>query len=115
MGDSSKMLSPILYFFYSDGKCTLSGLRLNIMARPTPLKINIQSPIRDLRVDHFDQFRRKHVPPTFFGDQTSWKIWLTANGDFSLGTFIELNYDGTVQRVTWHPDGTESIFDITNK
>ena len=25
------------------------------MAGPTPLKINLQSPIRDLRVDHFDQ------------------------------------------------------------
>ena len=96
------MLSPILYFFYGDGRCTLAGLRLNVMAGPIPLKVNLQSPIRDLRVDHFDQ-------------HGCWRIWLTANGDFSLGTFIELNYDGTVQRVTWHPDGTESTFDITNK
>jgi hypothetical protein len=102
MGDGSKMLSPILYFFYCDGRCTLAGLRLNIMAGPIPLKINIQSPIRDLRVDHFDQYN-------------CWRIWLTANGDFTLGTFIQLNNNSTVQRITWHPDGTESIFDITNK
>jgi hypothetical protein len=72
------------------------------MANPTPLKINIQSPIRDLRVDYSD----KH---------NCWRIWLTANGDFTLGTFIQLDNNSTVHRVTWHPDGTESIFDITNK
>ena len=71
------------------------------MAGPTPLKINIQSPIRDLRVDRFDQ-------------HNCWRIWLAANGDFTLGTFIQLNDNGTIQRVTWHEDGTESIFDITN-
>ena len=102
MGDGSKMSSPIFYLSLGSGSCTLSGLRLNIMAGPTPLKINIQSPIRDLRVDHFDQYN-------------CWRIWLTANSDFTLGTFIQLNNNGTVQRVTWHPDGTESIFDITNK
>ena len=104
------MLSPILYFFYGDGRCTLAGLRLNVMAGPIPLKVNLQSPIRDLRVDHFDQ--------EVFGRRSPvrcWRIWLTANGDFTLGTFIQLNNNGTVQRVTWHPDGTESIFDITNK
>ena len=104
----AEMPSPILYFFYGDGRCTLAGLRLNVMAGPIPLKVNLQSPIRDLRVDNFDK-------QTYIGPATCWRIWLTANKDFSLGTFIELNYDGTIQRVTWHPDGTESTFDITNK
>jgi hypothetical protein len=69
------------------------------MAGPTPLKINIQSPIRDLRVSKFSN---------------GWRIWITANRDFTLGTFIQLNNNSTIQRVTWHEDGTESIFDITN-
>jgi len=77
------------------------------MAGPTPLKINIQSPIRDLRVQCFDK-------QTYIGPAKCWRIWLTANSDFTLGTFIELNHNGTIQRVTWHEDGTESIFDITN-
>ena len=39
-------------------------------------------------------------------------IWLNANGNFTLGTFIELKNDGTIDRVTWHPDGSESRFEI---
>jgi len=69
------------------------------MAGPTPLKINIQSPIRDLRVERI---------------KDSWRIWITANGDFTLGTFIELCDSGTINRTTWHEDNTESIFDISN-
>ena len=33
-----------------------------------------------------------------------------ANGDFTLGTFIKLIDNGEINRVTWHEDGTESIF-----
>ncbi len=62
--------------------------------RPFPRKIDIQSPIRDLRVERV---------------MGSWRIWLTANGDWSLGTFIELDDDtDKIERVTWHSDGTES-------
>jgi len=39
-------------------------------------------------------------------------IWLTANGDFTLGTFIQLCDNGDVNRVTWHEDGTETIFNM---
>ena len=69
------------------------------MAGPTPLKVHIQSPIRDLRVSRFND---------------GWRIWLNANGDFTLGTFIQLSDNNTIQRVTWHEDGTDSVFDITN-
>ena len=37
-------------------------------------------------------------------------IWLNANGDFTNGTFIRLCGDGEIHRVTWHPDGGESVF-----
>lgn len=67
------------------------------MARPTPTKVSIQSPIRDLRVERDIIAYR-------------WRIWITANGDFTCGTFIELLDDGTIQRVTWHNDGTESYY-----
>lgn len=40
----------------------------------------------------------------------NWMIWLNANGDFTLGSFIELNNNGTIERITWHPDGSESRF-----
>ena len=70
------------------------------MSRPTPQKIDIQSPIKDLRVERC----------TGFNDRlTSWRIWITANGDFTLGTFIELANNGVIRRVTWHVDGTETI------
>ena len=63
--------------------------------RPFPRKIDLQSPIRDLRVERV---------------MGSWRIWLTANGDWSLGTFIELDDDtDRIERVTWHSDGTESF------
>ena len=41
-----------------------------------------------------------------------WRIWLTANGNFTLGTFIQLCDNGDINRVTWHEDGTESIFKV---
>lgn len=35
-----------------------------------------------------------------------------ANGDFTLGTFIQLLDNGNVNRVTWHEDGTETVLEI---
>ena len=60
-----------------------------------PQRVALQSPIRQLRVE--------------YSSNEAWIIWLTANGDWSLGTFIELD-DNTdkIERVTWHSDGTES-------
>jgi hypothetical protein len=63
----------------------------------TPKRIPLQSPIRQLRVSHTNR---------------GWQLWLTANGDFSLGTFIQLCDNGTINRVTWHEDGTESVFEV---
>ena len=68
------------------------------MDRPLPKRVPLQSPIRNLRVEYIN---------------SGWRIWLTANGDFTLGTFIDLEHYGHMRRVTLHEDGTESIFDIT--
>ena len=73
------------------------------MPQVIPLKIHIQSPIRDLRVS-------KHE--TYIADCNSWRVWLTANRDFTLGTFIQLCPNGVINRVTLHADGTDSIFRI---
>jgi hypothetical protein len=64
-----------------------------------PQRVALQSPIKQLRVEYV---------------QPSWRIWLTANGDFTLGTFLNLGYNGKVERVTWHEDGTESVFEVTD-
>jgi hypothetical protein len=65
-----------------------------------PQRVALQSPIKQLRVDRI------------IG---GWRIWLTANSDWSLGTFIELNNDtDSINRITWHPDGTETVFEVTD-
>lgn len=45
----------------------------------------------------------------------AWMIWINVNADFTLGTYIKLNDDGTIERVTVNPDGTEDIFVIKKK
>lgn len=69
------------------------------MIRPIPLKFPLPSALKQLRVER---------------SKTSWRIWMMANGDYTLGTFIELLDDGRINRVTWHPDGTDSIFEVIN-
>ena len=74
------------------------------MDRPIPQRLALQSPIRQLRVEHYsDPY-----------NHSSWRLWLTANGDWSLGTFIQLDGNGKIKRITWHADGTESVFEVTD-
>jgi len=68
-----------------------------------PQRVALQSPIRQMRVSYiYDE--------TY--NDGYWQIWLTANGDFTLGTFIQLCDNGTINRVTWHEDGTETVFEV---
>jgi hypothetical protein len=69
------------------------------MSRPFPRRINLQSPIRDLRIERNDD---------------SWCIWLTANKDWTCGSFIKLCDTNHIKRCTLHPDGTETIFEVTD-
>lgn len=71
------------------------------MSRPLPMKFIPQTPIKVLRIEH--------------AMNSQWMIWLTANSDFTLGTFIQLCDDGEVNRITWHEDGSESIFSMVDK
>ena len=91
------------------------------MSRPFPLKFELPSPAKMLRVERVEgkdavvwledgsggykctESRKGHA---------HWRLWLMANGDFTLGTFIQLLDDGTINRVTWHPDGTETVFEV---
>lgn len=41
-----------------------------------------------------------------------WSLWVHANHDFTQGTMYRMHDDGHMDRVTLHPDGTESVFDI---
>jgi hypothetical protein len=81
------------------------------MARPTPKRVPLQSPIKQLRVEHVDKV---NISKKWSVGVSVWHIWLTANGNFTLGTFLRLCDDGTIQRVTWHEDGTETVFEVTD-
>jgi len=67
------------------------------MTRPFPKRIPLQSPISNFRVEHSDD---------------GWMVWLAANGDWTIGTYILLNSNGTIERVTWLPDGSDRRIEI---
>lgn len=70
--------------------------------RTFPKRFALPAGIKVLRVEH-------NVA------RQSWMIWLMANINFTLGTFIELHNDGNIDRVTWHEDGSESVFEVTDQ
>jgi len=45
----------------------------------------------------------------------AWMIWINANINFTLGTYIKLNDDGSIERVTVLTDGTEDVFVIKKR
>lgn len=66
---------------------------------PTPLHFGLPSPIHSLRVERSR-------------DDDGWCLWLMANKDFTYGTYILLSDSGDINRITLHPDGSESIFNV---
>ena len=76
------------------------------MAKPFPLRFELPSPARCLRVERVRSPWKHHDPGSH------WRLWLMANGDFTLGTFIQLLDNGKVNRITWHADGTETVFEV---
>lgn len=79
------------------------------MTRPLPKKITFQTPIKYLRVECID----KEVGNYETMDCNDWLLWLTANADFTLGSFIKLCYDGKMYLCTIHPDGTQTETEIS--
>lgn len=76
------------------------------MDRPFPIRFELPSPAKVLRVERvLDEI---HAGLHY----SHWRLWLMANGDFSLGTFIQLLDNGDINRVTWHPDGTETVLEL---
>ena len=68
------------------------------MPRPLPRKMPIQGGMRDLRVEW---------------SKDGWMVWLNANGDWTIGTFLLLHHDDMgIERITWFPDGGESRFEL---
>ena len=41
-----------------------------------------------------------------------WLLWLHANMDFTLGTYLKLHYAGSIENCTINEDGTETIFQV---
>ncbi len=85
------------------------------MAKPFPLRFELPSPAKCLRIERTEAWCRfldenqtlvEVISPAY------WRLWLMANGDFTLGTFIQLLDNGKVNRVTWHEDGTETVLEV---
>lgn len=69
----------------------------NPMTRPIPLHFGLQGGTKQLRVErHRDG---------------GWCVWINANAEFTLGTYILLCDNGQIKRVTLYPDGHEELFD----
>jgi hypothetical protein len=64
-----------------------------------PQRVPLQTSLKQLRVARIDD---------------TWQIWLTANNDFSLGSFLQLCDDSIINIVTWHADGTETVQQIAD-
>jgi len=77
------------------------------VTRPIPKRIPLQSPIKTLRVEQTCEDEAYGMP------MVDWIIWLTANKDFTLGSFIKLCYDGKMLLCTIHPDGSQSEMEIS--
>ena len=45
----------------------------------------------------------------------AWMVWINANRTFTAGTFVCLHDNGTIDRVTVNPDGTEEVFVVKSK
>lgn len=83
------------------------------MDRPFPIRFELPSPAKVLRVERVPETLEQDSGfEAFYLDNGYWRLWLMANGEFSLGTFIQLLDNGEINRVTWHPDGTETILNI---
>jgi len=78
---------------------------LEVIMRPLPMRVPLDNHIKQLRVE------RVHGIDIDM-EYGYWRLWLMANGDFTNGTFLQLLDDGSINRVTWHPDGTESVLEI---
>ncbi len=86
------------------------------MVRPT-VTIGVQPNTKLLRIERVER-EFMHQGNPFNEDQfttTGWMVWINSNIDFTLGTYIQLNDNGTIDRVTINPDGTEDVFAIKKK
>mgnify|MGYP003148408743 CR=1 FL=1 len=68
--------------------------------------------LSNIRVERFHILNENPPDNRSLIKKSGWRLWLNANGDFSLGTFICLWDDGRIERITWHSDGTESVFEV---
>ena len=87
------------------------------MDRPFPLRFELPGHVKQLRVKRIDESfidilqKSMNAPPPK-RPKCYWRLWLMANKDFSLGTFIQLLDNGEINRITWHEDGSETVFPI---
>ena len=56
--------------------------------------------------------RLLHTEDFGFHVEGTWKLWLSHNLTLTLGTFLLLHDDGSIERVTLREDGTEETFKV---
>tara|TARA_R110000823_G_scaffold120782_2_gene245623 strand:+ start:143 stop:463 length:321 start_codon:yes stop_codon:yes gene_type:complete len=71
----------------------------NFCTMRIPQRVPLQTPLKQLRVSRVND---------------TWQIWLAANRDFTLGSFLQLCDDSIINIVTWHEDGTETVYQIAD-
>lgn len=64
--------------------------------RPLPKKFGLQGGTRNLRIE-FDGGR--------------WIVWLAANADFTIGTFLRLHPNGKIERVVLRANEGEDVYE----
>ena len=90
-----------------------------MVTRPFPLHFEMPGGVKQLRVERVDDTIEDYdetnplLSVSLWATNATghWRLWLMANGDYTLGTFIQLCDDGKINRVTWHDDGTETILE----
>ncbi len=85
-----------------------------MMIRPTTT-IGVQPNTRLLRIERVPAKCVSSEVDIYNTSEGAWMVWINANINFTLGTYIKLNDDGTIERVTVLTDGTEDIFVIKKK
>lgn len=64
--------------------------------RPLPKKFGLQGGTRNLRIEWHNG---------------CWCVWLAANADFTIGSFLRLGPNGKIERVVWREGEGEEVFE----
>ena len=68
-------------------------------------RIGLPAGTKDVRLERVDS-------DTVYYSHHFWKLWLSYDKTMEFGTYLALYDDGSIDRVTVHPDGWEQTINI---